>query len=342
MKIEERKRDHIRICLEEEVESNKNYFEDILLIHKSLPEIDLEKISTKTKFLGKALNLPLIISGMTGGTRESREINKSLAEIAEKKGIGFAVGSQRAMIEDKSKKETYYVRDVAPNALLLGNIGIVQVKELKVEQIRNALDEIEADALCVHLNPAQEIFQAEGETDFSDCLPALKNLCDELDYPVIAKEVGNGISRETAELLKKSGVKAIDVGGFGGTNWIVVDALRSGKDFKSFKDWGIPTPISILEAKVGLPLIATGGIRSGIDIAKSIVLGADLCGIALPFLRKLKKEGKKGVEEYVNELERDLKRAMFLTGSKNLSELKKAEYVLTGRVKDWAEQRKLI
>lgn len=341
MSTEQRKKDHLNICLENNVETQKTGFEDISLINDSLPELNLREIDTTTKFLGKKLNLPLIIAAMTGGTGEARQINRDLAEIAEKKGIGFSLGSQRAMIEKPELKETYYVRDVAPKVLLFGNIGISQLKRFNTKQIENALEYVEADALCVHINPAQELFQKEGNFDFKGSITSLEKLCKEINYPVIAKEVGFGISREVSLKLKEVGVKAIDVGGFGGTNWIMIDGLLSERDFSSFVDWGIPTSISVLEAKVGLPIIATGGIRSGLDIAKSIILGADMCGIALPFLRILKKQGKKGVENFIDKIQEELKIAMILTGSKNIEELKKAKYVLTGKIKDWVDQRNL-
>jgi isopentenyl-diphosphate delta-isomerase len=342
METEQRKKEHIRICLENNVEIQKTDFEDITLIHNSLPELNLNQVDTKTKFLGKELKIPLIIAALTGGTKEAEQINKDLAEVAEKKGIGFSLGSQRAMIENPSLKETYYVRDVAPNVLLFGNIGIYQLKKIGTDKIKDALNYIKANALCVHINPSQELFQKEGDSDFRDSVLNLKKLCKELNYPVIGKEVGFGISREAAEKLQQTGIKSLDIGGFGGTNWVIVDGIRSGRnDYLNFSSWGIPTPISILEAKGSIPIIATGGVRSGIDIAKSIALGADICGIALPFLRTLKKEGKKGVENYIDSLQRELKIAMILTGSRNIEDLKKAKYVLTGNVKDWVEQRKL-
>ncbi|NIM47541.1 MAG: type 2 isopentenyl-diphosphate Delta-isomerase [Candidatus Aenigmarchaeota archaeon] len=342
MSTEQRKRDHLRICLDNDVESQKKCFEDVILIHNSLPELSLSEIDTTTTFLEKKFSLPLTIASMTGGTLEAEQINKDLAEVAEKKGIGFSLGSQRAMIENPKLKETYYVRDVAPHIFLFSNIGLYQLKEFGTKKIEDALEYVEADALFVHINPSQELFQKEGDINFNGSLRSLKKLCMELRCPIIGKEVGFGICKEVALKLKEAGVKAIDVGGFGGTNWIVVDGIRSGNNFSSFVNWGIPTPISILECKVGLPLIATGGIRSGIDIARSIVLGADMCGMALPFLRVLKKQGKKGVEEFIDRIEKELKTAMILTGSKNIEELRKAKYILTGEIKDWAEQRKLI
>jgi isopentenyl-diphosphate delta-isomerase len=292
-------------------------------------------------FFGKEFSMPLFIDAITGGTPTAKKINRDLAEVAEKKRIAFALGSQRAMIENPKLKDTYYVRDVAPSILVIGNIGIGQIKKFKIEQIEKALKSIKADALAVHINPSQELFQKEGDLDFKSAASDLNRLCNELSYPVIAKEVGAGISREVAVMLKQVGVKAINVAGYGGTNWIVVDGLRCGKEFETFKNWGIPTPISILEAKVGLPMFASGGIRNGLDIAKSIVLGADVCGMALPFLRILKKEGKKGVEKFIDKLQTELKTAMFLTGSENIGKLKEAKYVLTGKVRDWVEQRSL-
>jgi isopentenyl-diphosphate delta-isomerase len=340
MTIQERKKNHLKICLEENVETGSAGFYDITLVNDSLSETNLKEIDTTIEFLGRKLSMPLMISSLTGGAEESMQINKDLAEIAEKKGIGFSIGSQRAMIEKPELKETFNVRDVAPSVVLFGNIGIFQLSKLSVQQIKDALDYVKADFLFVHINPAQELFQKEGDVNFSGSVESLRKLCKELSYPVIAKEVGSGISKEAAAKLKKAGVKAIDVGGFGGTNWIVVDGLISERDFADFKNWGIPTAASITESKVGLPLIATGGVRSGLDIAKSIALGADMCGIALPFLKILKQEGKEGVERYVDKLQRELKISMALTGSKNIAELKKAKYVLTGKTKEWLEQRK--
>lgn len=342
MSIEERKKNHLKVCIENAVETNKAHFEDVELINNSLPELNFVEIDTSVEFFGKKLEMPLIIASITGGTAEAEQINKDLAEVAEKKGIGFSLGSQRAMIEKIDLKKTYYVRDVAPNVFLLGNIGIFQLKKIDTLKIEEALRYVGANVLCVHMNAAQELFQKEGDSDFKDSLDSLKRLCKKIKYPVIGKEVGSGISREVAKKLKDAGCKAIDVGGFGGTNWIVVDGLLSERDFSDFSDWGIPTPISILESNVGLPLIATGGIRSGLDMAKSIVLGADVCGISLPFLKILKAEGKEGVEKYIDKLQRELKIAMILTGSRNIEQLKKAKYILTGKTKEWADQRKLL
>ena len=339
-----RKSEHIRITTQENVETGSTGFEDVSLVHKAVPELDFNSLNTETEFFKKKFSLPLMIAGMTGGAVETKEINFGLAEAAEKAGIGMGVGSQKAMIEHEELTETYGVRSVAPTIFLCGNIGLPKLKVYSVQQIEKMLRSIKADALCVHLNPAQELFQkdSEIEPDWTGCLSALKIICSELKYPVIAKEVGNGISNETAMQLKEAGVRAIDVGGSGGTSWVVIDGMRSGKDTTDFKNWGIPTAISILEAKkAGLPIIATGGLRSGLDIAKALVLGADLAGIALPFLKEFKRGGVLAVEQYIEKLERELRTAMFLSGCKSIAELKKLKPIITGKTKEWAEQRGL-
>lgn len=341
MVLEQRKKDHLKICIQENVETPTAGFEDVILINNSLPETDLREIDTSTTFLGKEISIPLKIAAITGGTEESRDINRQLAVFAETRNIIFELGSQRAMIDKPSLRDTYYVRDVAPNGYLIGNLGISQLKKFKIEEIRKAIEDIGADAISIHLNAAQEAFQKEGDTDFSNLVAPLTRLCNSLSCPVIGKEVGTGISREVAQVLKEAKVKAIDVGGHGGTNWMVVDAIRCGLEYDPFADWGIPTSISILESQVGLPVIATGGLRTGVDVAKSIALGADLCGMALPFLRVLMKEGREGLEKFIDRIHTELKLAMFLTGSKKIEDLKKAKYILTGKTKDWVDQRNL-
>jgi isopentenyl-diphosphate delta-isomerase len=336
-----RKIEHIRICLNEPVETGNPLFDDVQFVHQALPELDLEAIDTSCEFLGKRLDVPLLIAGMTGGCEEGKQVNLSLAELAEKKGIAFAVGSQRAMIEKPELAHTFSVREVAPNAPLLGNIGITALKQYPPDRVAGAVQAIDADGVCVHINPAQEIFQREGDYDFSGCLAVLKTFCSSVSFPVVGKEVGNGMSRESAEALKQAGVRAIDVGGLGGTSWVLIDSLRSGKDSSRYRAWGIPTAASIVEAKVGLPLIATGGLRNGLHMAKAVALGADVCGIALPFLKILADAGIEGVERFVEELKREFRYALFLTGSKNVVELKQKTLILGGNVKNWLDQRAL-
>ncbi len=337
-----RKIEHLDICLKEAVETGDPLFEDVRLVHQSLPETDLGVVDTSCEFLGKKLDFPLMIAAITGGCEEARQINEALARVAENKGLAFGVGSQRAMIEKPELTQTFSVRSVAPSVLLLGNIGITALKQVSPDRVAQAVEAIEADGLCVHINPAQEIFQNEGDDDFSGCVAALEKLCSAVRFPVVGKEVGNGISREAAERLKGAGVRAIDVGGLGGTSWILIDSLRSGKDSSRFREWGIPTAAAILEAKgVSLPVIATGGLRNGLHMAKAISLGADICGIALPFLRILSKDGIPGVEKYVEALERDFRHALFLTGCKNVGELQNTNVILGARLKAWVDQRNL-
>jgi len=335
-----RKLDHVRICLQEDVDSKDNWLDDVTLIHQALPEMNSENLDTKVKFMNKELKLPLLIAGMTGGAEEVTEVNLALARVAEEKGLAFGLGSQRAMLEDPDLTKTYQVREVAPNILLFGNLGLTSLKDYDHNQIRDALKIVGVDALCIHLNVPQEFFQKDVESNLSwenslELLKKARKIC-----PIIAKEVGFGISKETAEKLKKAKVTAIDIGGYGGTNWIYIDGLRSGKDTSTFRRWGIPTAVSVLEAKkAGLPIIATGGIRNGLDIAKSIALGANLCGVALPFLKTFNIGGEKAVAKYVDKLERELKAAMFFTDSENINSLNKARYVLSGRLKNWIDQR---
>jgi isopentenyl-diphosphate delta-isomerase len=341
--IKTRKTEHLRICLEQQVETGDPLWDEVTLVHQALPELSFDAIDTSCAFLGKQLAFPLVIAGMTGGCDEAREINRCLALVAEKKGVAFGVGSQRAMIENPALAETYAVREVAPNILLLGNIGITALKKYPSAQIVQTLQTIGADAVCVHINPAQEIFQSEGDRNFSGCLEALTHFCKAITLPVIAKEVGNGISHECALKLKAAGVSAIDVGGLGGTSWVLIDSIRAGIDSAVFRNWGIPTAVSVMECQVGLPVIATGGIRTGLQMAKAIALGADLCGIALPFLRILSKEGTAGVERYLDTLKADFIRALFLTGCRTVADLKNARYMLIADLKNrWGLEMKYI
>ncbi|MCK4429298.1 MAG: type 2 isopentenyl-diphosphate Delta-isomerase [Candidatus Aenigmarchaeota archaeon] len=336
--ISDRKRQHLEICLKEKVE-DKSCFDDIILVYNAMPNLDFNEIDTSVEFLGKKLSLPLLISSMTGGTKEAEQINKDLAEIAEQKKIGFALGSQRAMIENKELTCTYSVRNVAPSTLVLGNIGLANLNKIEPKEIEKALSSIGADALFLHINPAHELAQKEGDINLKNSNENLKKLIENLNYPVVIKEVGYGISKETGKKLKDLGIKTIDVAGFGGTNWVKVEKLRGGKLADDFVDFGIRTPCSLLELKdIGVELISSGGIRSGLDIAKSIALGAKICAIALPFLKVYDEKGKEGVEKYIYQLEKELKTAMFLVGAKNIEELRNKRYILKGFTKNWAEQ----
>jgi len=321
---ESRKKDHVELVVRKGGQYNKGAgFERIDFLHNALPEISLESVDLSTTFLGRKMRFPLLITGMTGGYADAERINRSLAAAAQKHGLAFGVGSQRAMIEKPALAKTYKVRDVAPDIPLIANIGAFQLKKYSSGQIESLVQTIEADALAVHLNALQEAIQPEGDTDFSGVLDAIKGICDRLKVPVIAKETGAGISQDTAIALKGAGVKYIDVAGSGGTSWSKVEYLRSGR-VPGFEDWGIPTAESVIQCRGILPLIASGGIRSGIDGAKSIALGADICGAAYPFLKALAGDG---LEPSICVFTEQMRMCAFLTGSKDLAALKKAKLV---------------
>ncbi len=319
-KIEKRKQEHIESVLSNNIQYSKSAgFEKIEFIHNALPEIDFDKINLSTNFLEKKINYPIIIEAMTGGFPQASKINSSLAKIAQQFNIPFGLGSQRAMLENREDK-SYLVRDVAPDIPIIGNIGAFQLKKYNKNDFEWMISKIEADAIAIHLNPLQEIIQPEGDKDFSGILKKIEDLCSSFSVPVIVKETGAGIDRRTAIKLKDAGVSYIDVAGSGGSSWSKVEYLR-GNSVQGFEDWGIPTVESILECKGILPLIASGGIRNGIDCAKSIALGADLSGAAYPFLKALT-SGKLSslLEEWIIQI----KICCFLTGSRDISELKNA------------------
>ena len=345
-KTEERKKEHISICIEKDIESTKTTgFEDLTLIHHALPSINMSEIDTSCTFLGKSLKAPIIIEAITGGAKIAEKINKNLAIAANDLGLAMGVGSQRAAIEDKTLESTYNVRDVAPNIPLIGNLGAIQFSnnEYNIKDAKNALNFIDADALAIHLNPLQEATQPEGDLDFKNDKTAIKDLCQNLGKPVIVKETGAGISREVAISLEKSGVAIIDIAGLGGTSFSAVESYRDSEKQPIgtvFKNWGIPTAVSIIEVtkSTNIPIIASGGIRSGIDIAKAICLGANYTGLALPLLKAATKSAK-DVKIVLQKIIHELKTAMFLVGAKNLDELKTKDIIITGPTKEWLNTR---
>ena len=344
-----RKVDHIRICLEQKAQA-KNVtagFEDISLVHRALPEINKSKINLSTTFLGKKLNAPIIVGAMTGGAEEAIAINASIAEAVEKLGLGMGLGSQRAAIENKSLEKTYRVaRDKAPNAFLIANVGGVQlVHGYGVKEVKKIVEMIDADAVAIHLNALQEAVQPEGQTNFQGVLAKIGEIAGAIDVPVIVKETGAGISAEDAKALEKAGVKAIDVGGVGGTSFAAVEFYRSTKQKdvylgEAFWDWGIPTAVSLVENSqtVKLPLIASGGIRSGTDIAKALALGASLAAVSQPILETAVK-GAKETEEKLSCLIEELRNVMFLVGAEKLNDLAKSPVVITGKTAQWLQAR---
>jgi isopentenyl-diphosphate delta-isomerase len=344
-----RKLDHLRICTEEEIERGFSGFEDVRLVHSALPECNLATIDLSTRFLGRRLSSPLFIAAMTGGHPETLEVNRRLARAAEEFGVGMCVGSQRAALEDPSLEESFsVVRDEAPNAFLVANLGIVQLRDHGREWVDRAVSMIHADAVAIHLNFLQEAIQPEGDHDATGCYAALVQLCNESRHPVILKETGSGISSETARACWGAGVRAIDVGGWGGTSWAAVEghrargsALHGNQGLASlgsrFEEWGIPTAVSLCEvAGTGGPVIATGGLRSGLDMAKAIVLGADLCGLALPLLKPAL-ESEEALFGVIRTYQEELKVAMFLSGSGTIADLKRTRTYITGRTRQMLE-----
>jgi isopentenyl-diphosphate delta-isomerase len=349
--IKQRKKEGIVIPLTRNVQAKESstYLENVKLIHNALPEIDYEAVETTQNFLNHNFKAPIIIDSMTGGTPEATKINSRLSLVAEKFGLGMGLGSQRAGLLSSELAETYSIaRSNAPSAFLVANIGGAQLsKGLKVQDIKNMIEMIEADALVVHLNPLQELIQPEGEPKYKGVLSKIKEICANFDIPIIVKEVGAGISMDVAKKLESAGVSAINVAGSGGTSWAGVEKLRAETAHNSnkinlgelFWDWGIPTAVSLIEVRnsVKIPVIASGGIRNGLEIAKCMGLGANMCGMAYPFLRHASKSFE-SLCEFANKTLIELKSTMFLVGSKNISELGKSRFIITGelaRLKQW-------
>ncbi|MBI2085214.1 MAG: type 2 isopentenyl-diphosphate Delta-isomerase [Candidatus Aenigmarchaeota archaeon] len=338
---ENRKSDHIKIVLNKDIQHKYSAgFDDVTLIHNALPEIDFDDVDTEIEFLGKKLTAPIMVSGMTGGTPEAEKINKNLARAAEAVGIGMGVGSQRAMIENGKLLSTYSVRDVAPNILLLGNIGAAQfAKGYGVDECKKAVEMINADAIAIHLNAAQELVQPEGDRNWKGVLEVIRDVTKKLGYPVIIKETGAGINGDVAKQLEACGVKAIDVSGAGGTSWTAVESFRNSPVGDTFNNWGIPTAVAIKWCKmsVKIPILASGGVYNGLDAAKAIALGAHACTIARPFLRAAVASYEKTKEE-MERVIRELKIAIFLTGSKDLKQFRSKKIIITGRTNEFLAQ----
>jgi len=319
---QDRKDEHIRICLNDNVESTVNDFDKYRLKYNALPEIDINDVDLSLNFLGKKLNYPFLISSMTGGTKLGQVINQNLAYAANKFNIAMAVGSQRLMLGNPEAIDTYKIRDIAPNILLFANLGAVQLNYgVGVAECRELVDSIGADALVLHLNPLQEAIQPEGNTNFADLLLKIRKVSDSLHVPVIVKEVGCGIGVDAAKRLEEVGIKIIDVAGQGGTSFTAVEAIRRGYGYL-FNEIGIPTAVCIRDIKKHTEhqIIASGGIRNGLDIAKSLALGADIAGLAKPLLKSASESGE-AVANSVQKLAQELRLSMFCMGIQNLSGL---------------------
>jgi isopentenyl-diphosphate delta-isomerase len=351
-KTEKRKADHIRICLNQKAQARKVTagFEDIRFVHRALPEVDKEKIDLSTSFLGHRFSAPLIVGAMTGGTAEATWINAALAEAVEELHLGMGVGSQRAAVEDKKLEKTFAVaREKAPNAFIVANVGGVQlVHGYGLKEVKKAVEMIDADAVAVHLNALQEAVQPEGQTNFKGVLAKIGEIAGELDKPVIVKETGSGISAEDAKKLESAGVKAIEVAGAGGTSFAAVEYYRAEGEANSvqrflgeaFWDWGIPTVVSLAETTqtVKIPVVASGGVRSGTDIAKALALNACLAGVSQPVLEAAVKSVA-NVEKVLSLLIEELRNVMFLVGAEKVEQLAKAPLVITGGTAEWLKTR---
>lgn len=344
--ISRRKADHLDLTISGDVgfKHKTTLFEDVRLVHDALPELDFDSIDLSTRILGKRLRAPLLIAAMTGGTERAERINRELASIAEECGYAFGLGSQRAMHKRPESLSTYQVRELAPTTLVLGNVGVVQAHAMSVDELSALVSGVTADALCVHLNPAMEVIQDDGDRDFRGGLETIGQLVRELGVPVVAKETGCGISGGVAERLRAVGVRHVDVSGAGGTSWVAVEVHRASEQRKplgqSFWDWGIPTAASVaLTAEHGFETIfATGGVQSGLDVAKAIALGASAAGIARPVLQAFDRGGREGAVNFLKSIETELKTAMLLVGARDVPALKRVPRVIMGELREWITQ----
>ncbi|MDA8020667.1 MAG: type 2 isopentenyl-diphosphate Delta-isomerase [Thermoanaerobaculia bacterium] len=321
----DRKLEHIELALDQRTQSEERYFDQWRFDHEALPELDLDEIDLSCQFLGKRLAAPILVSCMTGGTADAAAINRNLAEAAERAGVAVGVGSQRAAIERPDQTETFRMREVAPSVPLLGNLGAVQLNYgFGINECRRAVEMVGADALAIHLNPLQEALQPEGQCDFRGLTAKIGHLVDELEVPVVVKEIGCGLTASTARKLRDVGVRYVDTAGVGGTSWARIEAARAGDAplGEVFSGWGVPTPLSIrqLVAIDGLTVIGSGGVRSGLDVAKAIALGASVVGLAQPFLQPAV-QGADAVYTKIMRIVRELRITMFCLGARTLDDL---------------------
>ncbi len=340
-----RKTDHLRICAEMDVEFQRQstWLEHVQLVHAAVAEVSFDEISTETRFMGKPLRAPLMITAISGGVKAAEGLNRDLAKVAQKLGIAFGLGSQRPMLQDPGMIGSYAVRRYAPDIPILGNIALQQAAAADPADVARLVTSIDADGLAVHLNPAQELNQTEGDKRFQDGFKTLKSLTRRMPGKVMVKETGCGISREVAQGLKTAGVRTLDVAGAGGTSWPRVENLRKGADparREWLDDWGIPTAASLWETSpLGFTLVGSGGIRNGLDAAKCLVLGADVAGLALPVLRAYMRGGYDGALTCLQDVIAELKAVMLLVGVQDIPALKRHQPVITGQLREWINNR---
>jgi isopentenyl-diphosphate delta-isomerase len=342
--ISQRKADHIEVAASGRADfrHRTTLLEEVHLVHQALPELALDDVDLATTLCNRRLRAPVVVSGMTGGTPEAGVINRDLARAAERVGAAFGVGSQRAMAMHPELEETFQVRDAAPDVMLIGNIGVVQARELGRARVAELARRIGADAMAVHLNPAMELIQDGGDRDFRGALETVAGLVDALPVPVIAKETGCGLSVQAAAALHRIGVAVVDVSGAGGTSWVAVEAQRAAPDSAARRlgeelwDWGIPTAVSVVAcASQQLDVIATGGLRSGLDVARALALGARCGGLAAPVLRAHRAGGFDGALAFLEELVHSARAVTLLCGCSGARDLPRAAHHLGPELRAW-------
>jgi len=345
---DQRKADHLDLTISGDVGFRRTtLLEEVTLVHQPLPELALADLDTSVRLFGKRALSPVVIASMTGGTERAEQINRGLAEVAERGGHALGLGSQRPILRsgriDTQVLRTYQVRDLAPTIPLLANLGVIQAGTYPTALIEELVGAVGADALCLHMNVAQELIQPGGDRDFRGAVDTFRRLASELPFPVIAKETGCGISRRAALALAAAGIQNVDVSGAGGTSWVGVETRRAAGDAvrqgQEFWDWGIPTAASLLQVEAARfrTVIATGGIQTGLDVARAIALGASACGMARPILQALDQGGVEGAVARLAEIDSDLRAAMLLTGSADLAALRQAPRLLGATLRAWSE-----
>lgn len=341
--ISQRKKDHLALCAGPNVgfREKGTLLDQVELVHCALPEMHADEVDSTTTLLGKRLAAPVIVAAMTGGTDVAAEINRDLARAADELGLGFGLGSQRAMFERPPTAWTFQVREVAPTVLLLGNLGMVQARTMSTAQIQDLCGEVGADALCIHLNPAMEIVQPGGDRDFTGGLDVLARLVQALTIPVVAKETGCGLSRAMGERIVQAGVRTVDTSGAGGTSWVAVEEHRAvDPDWKAVAnelwDWGIPTAASVLQLQgLGLDIVATGGVRTGLDAARAVALGATATGMAAQVLKAHKAGGYEGAKQFLQRVIMTVRSVMLLTGCRTVDEFRRTPKLLGPDLARW-------
>lgn len=344
--ISQRKSDHIEVAASGQADfrARSTLLEDVHLVHQSLPELAADAIDLSTTLLGRRLSAPIVISGMTGGTDEAARINLDLARAADRLGIAFGVGSQRAMALHPELEPTFQVRDAAPGVFLLGNLGVVQARELGPARVAELAARIRADAMAIHLNPAMEMIQDDGDRDFRGALDTIAELVRSLPVPLLVKETGCGLSSEAAAALAAAGVAAVDVSGAGGTSWVAVEARRAAEAStaralgEELWDWGIPTAVSVVAcSRQRLAVVATGGLRTGLDVARAIALGAAAGGLAAPVLRAQRAGGEEGAVAFLERVIASLRAVTLLCGCRRVTDLARAPRHLGSELASWLD-----